>query len=224
MSRPLYKFAKEHVVHNFGLKLLSLALAVGLWLALAGEPVSEVAVDVPITLENMPPNLEISSEHIPKPEVRLRGPERIVRMLQPSDAFAEIDLKDVRPGERTFDLKIHRPRDLAVVQVVPSSVHLAFDVHVTKDIPVQPRVIGSFGDGFKIGGVQSQPASVQIAGPKQRVEAIESATTDPIDLTGKTGTTTFARQVYVSDPLVQVADPDPVRITVMVEKISSHGR
>lgn len=223
MSRPLYKFLRDKLLHNLGLKLLSLALAVGLWLALAGEPLSEVAVEVPIAMRNMPANLEISSVAIPKTEVRLRGPERIIRGLQPSDVFAEIDLDGVKPGERTFELKIHRPRNLTVVQVVPSNVRLAFDLRLTKEIPVQPRVIGNFGDDYQIGRVQSEPTTVKITGPRQRVEAIESATTDPIDLSGAIGTRTFIRHAYVSDPLVQVADSDPVRITVTMEKISPHA-
>ncbi|HXZ31302.1 MAG TPA: CdaR family protein [Terriglobales bacterium] len=223
MFRPLHKFLRDKLLHNLGLKLLSLALAVGLWLALAGEPLSEVAVDVPIAMDNMPANLDISSVAIPKAQVRLRGPERIIRGLQPSDVFAEIDLNGVKPGERTFDLKVHRPRNLTIVQVVPGNVHLAFDVHLTRTIPVQPRVIASFGNTYQIGRIQSEPATVNISGPKQHVEAIESATTDAIDVNGESGIRTFVRNAYVSDPLVQVAGADPVRITVTIEKIPSNG-
>ena len=31
-------FLRRHVLHNFGIKLLSLALAVGLWLAVTRDP------------------------------------------------------------------------------------------------------------------------------------------------------------------------------------------
>ena len=41
-------------------------LAVGLWLAVARDPVAEVAVEVPIEFRNIPENLEISSESIPR--------------------------------------------------------------------------------------------------------------------------------------------------------------
>lgn len=224
MSSPLEKFFRNNVVHNLSLKLLSLALAVGLWMALAGEPVSEVAVDVPISFHNMPVNLEISSESIPKAQIRLRGPERIIRRLQPSDIYAEIELANVKPGERTFDLtaaQIHHPRELSIVQVVPSDVHLAFDLRMTREIPVQPRVIGSFVEGYKIGQIQVEPPTVRVAGPRHRVEAIESATTDPMDITGAITPMTFMRRPYVQDPLVQVASPDPVRITILMEKTSS---
>src|SRR5437899_1988594 len=41
-------FFRRYVLHNLGLKLLSLVLAVGLWVAVARDPIAEVAVSVPI--------------------------------------------------------------------------------------------------------------------------------------------------------------------------------
>jgi len=54
-------FVHRYVLHNIGLKLLSLTLAVGLWLAVTRDPVAEVAVEVPIEFHHFPENLEISS-------------------------------------------------------------------------------------------------------------------------------------------------------------------
>src|ERR1700681_1892772 len=180
-------FFQRHVAHNFGLKLLSLALAVALWLAVARDPVAEVAVDVAIEFHNIPQNLEISSENIPKTQIRLRGPERVVHRLRPSDVYAEIELSGTKPGQRTFDLtaqQIHEPSELEVVQVVPSQIHLSFDARLTRQVPVQPRVVGTFAPGYTIERVVVDPAVITISGPKKHVEAVESAITDPIDVSG----------------------------------------
>jgi YbbR domain-containing protein len=220
-------FLRRYVLHNLGLKFVSLMLAVGLWLAVYREPVAEVAVDTVIEFENMPPNLEISSENIPKAQVRLRGPQRVVRRLQSSEVYGEINLENVKPGERTYDLtavQIHRPPELDVVQVVPSQVHLAFDTRETRQVPVQPRVIGTFATGYQIGQVSVDPAVITITGPRKRVEEVEAATTDPVDVTGTISRASFARHPYVSDPLVQVTSADPVRITINMESVSAtHG-
>jgi YbbR domain-containing protein len=211
------------VLHNLGLKVIALALAVGLWLAIARDPVAEIAVDIPVEIRNLPQDLEISSEVVPKAQVRLRGPQRIIHELQSSDVYAAIEFNGVRPGERTFDLtalQIHQPAGLEVVQIVPSQFHLAFDVRLTREVPVQPRVTGSFAQGYRIGQVVANPATVSITGPKGRVEAVESATTEPIDVSGAMNRATFVRHAYVSDPLVQVTHPDPVRITVIMEQAS----
>lgn len=219
-------FFQRAVLHNLGLKLIALSLAVGLWLALARDPVAEVAVETPVEVRNLPQDLEISSEIAPRAQIRLRGPERIVRQLQPSDVYAAIEFSGVKPGERTFDLtaqQIHQPAGLEVVQIVPSQFHLTFDVRLTRAVPVQPRVIGSFAQGYHIGQIVTDPATVTITGPKGRVEAVESATTDPIDISGAMNRVTFVRHAYVSDPLVQVTHAAPVRITVIMEQAPGSG-
>ncbi len=193
-------FLRRYVFNNLGLKLISLALAVGLWLAVARDPVAEVAVEVAIEFHNIPQNLEISSENIPRAQIRLRGPERIVRRLQPADVYAEVDLTNLKPGERTFDLtaqKIHEPSDLEVVQIVPSQLHLSFDTRLTRQVPVQPRVVGTFASGYGIDRVVVDPATITISGPKKHVEAVEAAITDPVDVSGAISRVTFSRHAYV---------------------------
>jgi YbbR domain-containing protein len=190
------------------------------------EPVSEVAIDTLIEFENMPANLEITAESIPKAEVRLRGPQRVVRRLQASEVYAEINLETVKPGERTYDLmaqEIHRPQELEVVQVVPSQIHLSFDTRITRQVPIRPRVIGTFASGYQIGQIQVDPPTITITGPKKRVDAVEAATTDPIDVTGAINRVTFTRHAYVSDPLIQATSSDPVHITVIMENAATHG-
>jgi YbbR domain-containing protein len=214
-------FLRRHVLHNFGIKLLSLALAVGLWLAVTRDPISEVAVQVPIEFRNIPENLEINTESIPRAEIRVRGPQRIVRRLQSADIYAEIELDGMRPGERTFDLtaeQVHHPRQIEVVQVIPSQFHLTFDARLVRQVPVRPRVFGTFAAGYRIGRIDAEPATITISGPRQRVEAVEAAITDPVDASGTMDRATFVRHAYVSDPLVQVTNPNPVRVTVIMEK------
>jgi hypothetical protein len=63
-----------------------------------------------------------------------------------------------------------------------------------------------------------EPPTIAISGPKQRVEAVEAAITDPLDVSGTMDRATFTRHAYVSDPLVQVANPKPVRVTVIMER------
>jgi diadenylate cyclase len=217
-------FFQRYVLHNLGLKLISLGLAAGLWLAVARDPTAEVAVDVPIEFHDMPANMEISAENIPTAQIRLRGPERLVHQLRPTDVYVAIELSNLKPGERTFDLtdqQIHRPTGLEVVQVVPSQFHLAFDERVIRRVPVQPRVVGIFASGYRIGQVLATPDSVTISGPKSRVQLVETATTDPVDVSGDLNQATFVRHAYVSDPLVQVTDPSSVRVTVIMQKASS---
>jgi YbbR domain-containing protein len=214
-------FLRRRVLHNFGIKLLSLALAVGLWMAVASDPPAEIAVNVPIEFRNIPENLEINNESVPRAEIRVRGPQRIIRHLQQEDVYAEVDLSGMKPGERTFDLtsqQIHQPRELEVIQVIPNQFHLTFDTRLVRQVPVRPRVFGTFAAGYQIGKIEATPAMITISGPRKRVEAVEAAITDPVDASGAMERATFTRHAYISDPLVQVMDPNPVRVTVIMEK------
>jgi YbbR domain-containing protein len=213
-------FVRRHVFHNLTLKVTSLLLATGLWLAVASSPPSEVAMSVPIIFRNMPSDLEISSEHIPTVQIRVRGPERIVRRLQGSDVRAEVDLSGMKSGEHTFDLTkaVTVPDRLEVAQVVPSEVHVQFDTRATRWVPVEPRVVGIFPVGYHLADARPDPDKVEIIGPKKEIDAVDSAITDPIDVTGVLDTITVMRPAYVSDPLIQVTDPHQVRVTITVQK------
>jgi len=218
-------FLKRYVLHNFALKLMSLLLATGLWFMISrDEQPAEVAVRAPIVFQHVPDDLEVSSESVTEAEIRVRGPERVIRQLRINEVQAEIDLAGLRPQERTFDLssqQVRHPRELAVMQIIPSQVHVSFDTRMTREVDVHPRVTGNFATGEQIVKVDSDPARITIVGPRRHVERIEAATTDPIDATGTLGSAVFTTNVYVSDPLVQVAQSQSIRVTVIVQKVGS---
>jgi YbbR domain-containing protein len=215
-------FLRRWVLHNFWLKVLSLLLATGLWLAISpDQDPAEVSVRVPIEFQHVPAQLEISSMTSPDAQIRVRGPERLIRELRSTDIHAEIELGDAKPGERTFDLtaqQIRHQRDLTVVQVVPGQVHLSFDTRLTRDVEIHARVTGNFVAGEQIAKVLVDPERITITGPRHHVELVDAATTDPVDASGTTTQATFVTNVYVTDALVQVAQPTPVRVTVIMEK------
>jgi len=218
-------FFQRYVLHNFGLKVLSLLLATGLWFLISpDEQPAEVALRAPIVFQHVPAQIEISSEMIPEAQIRVRGPERVIRQLQANEIHAEIELADAKAGDRTFDLtsqQVRHPRDVTVVQVVPSQLHLAFDTRLTREVEVHPRVTGNFADGEQIVKVDADPQRIIVTGPRHHVEKIDAATTDPIDATGTRGSGVFTTNVYVADPLVQVLQTTSIRVTVLVQKVGS---
>ena len=173
-----------------------------------------MAVRVPIEFEHVPPHLEISSVTIPEAQIRVRGPERVIRQLRAADIHAEIELGDAKPGERTFDLtaqQIRHQRELHVVQVVPGQVHLSFDIRLTREVEIHPRVTGKFSGG----GADRQGAGG--SGENHNHGAAASRGEDGCGdhrscrRFGNRTQATFVTNVYVADPLVQVVQPTPVQ-------------
>ncbi len=213
---------RRWVLHNFALKLIALTSAVLLWSAVSREPMIEVAYTVPIEFHNVPEDLEITTEVVPQAQIRVRGPSRRIRQLNASDVHAIVDLAAGRPGERTFDLttaQVRVPYDVEVVQIIPAHVRLTFDRRASKQIPVRPRVTGSFPAGFGIASITAEPSAIVVVGPERRIAAADAALTDPIDATGVVGRATFTTNAYVTDPLVREVRPTPIRVTVTTEKM-----
>lgn len=217
-------FYRDHVAHNFGLKVISLLIAVGLWWAVSRDPVAEIAVNVPIEFHNIPEKLDISSEFIPQAQIRVRGPARIVREMAQTDIHPIIDLQGVTPGERTFDItprQIQLPHEAEVVQVIPTQLRVDFDTRERREVEVKPRVTGTFVSGYRIVETTVEPRTIEIVGPQRRVQMIENAVTDPVDATGVMGKASFTTNVFIADPLVRPAKPVPIRVTVVTEKNST---
>ena len=121
---------------NLGLKLVSLALAAGLWVAFGGDTVTEAVFQVPLEFRNVPANLEVFSEQ-QTAQLRIRGPSRVLRQARRSDFRLPVDLSSVTgPGERTFPLvakSVEVPAALEVVQLAPPEVKLTLEWIVADD-------------------------------------------------------------------------------------------
>ncbi len=83
------------VLHNFGLKVLSLLLASGLWFLISrDEQPAEVALRAPIVFQHVPPQLEISSESIQEAQIRVREVEvhpRVTGNFAPGEQIVKVD-------------------------------------------------------------------------------------------------------------------------------------
>jgi len=212
------------VTHNLALKLASLVLSFLVWVAIASAPLAEVAFNVPLEFHNVPDGLEVASENFQQVQVRIRGSENLLRQVQSQDIHVNLDLASFGHiiGERTFDLssaQIKLPPNVEIVQIVPSSVRLDFDLHAAKLVPVRPRIVGIVAAGSQIAGIIVEPPRVAIVGPQGHVAGVEAAMTDPVDVSGISGRHTFVTVPYVPDPLVRLQQPSNVRVTVVTGTI-----
>ena len=121
------RFLREWVLHNWGLKLLALALAFLLWATYTAEPLTEVSYLVPIEIRDIPDQVEISGEVPAQAQVRVRGREALVRRLAPAQLAINVDLRDASPGELLVPLstdKMAVPYGVSVVRITPAEIRL----------------------------------------------------------------------------------------------------
>ena len=216
-------FLRRYVFHDLGLKLFSLVMAACLWAVVTQVHTEVVSWKSSIELHSLPQSLVISSVAPAEAKLWLSGPSRVLDHLGLNEVHIALDLSAAQPGEHTYSLSsgnVHVPEGVHVKQIEPAQIKIGLDMRETKQIEVRPRVVGRLASGFTITNVVADPPQVRVAGPAKRVDLVDAAVTDPVDATGLLSQRTFTTNVYVSDSLVQVVHPEPVRVTVFVGKSS----
>ena len=210
------------VLDNLPLKLVSLVLAVLLWFVIAGEKTSEMGLSVPVELQNFPKDLELTGDPVDTVEVRLRASPGIIQRLTPGDVSAHIDLVDSHEGERIVHLtpdSVRVPFGVTVVKISPSIITLNLERTGQKMVPVRPRLLGRPAPGYEVGEMTTEPAEVRIAGPKSRVQEVESAYTEPVSVEGAEASVVDHVNIGLEDPLLRIQGNPRVRVTARVREV-----
>ncbi len=202
-----------------GLKVISLALAVALWMAVSGEEVVERGLRIPLELQQFPPGLELSGEPFTFVDVRVRGGSGTLSQVTPSDVVATLDLRAARPGRRLFQLtpeNVRVPFGVEVVQVTPSSIAIVFEKSATRQIPIAPEVEGNPAPGFIVGTVTTDPKTIEVTGPESAVARATEAVTEAVSVAGARSRVAEVVRVGLLDPLLRLKTPRSVNVRVEV--------
>lgn len=208
-----------HPFRNLGLKALSLGLAALLWLAVSGQETVERNLRVPLEFQNVPDGMEIVGDPPPSVDVRVRGSSGSLSRVQAGEVVAVLDLASARPGARLFHMRadeVRVPFGVAVVQVVPSTIPLAFEYSGTRVLSISPAVEGNPAPGYVIGRITAAPSTVEVVGPVGRLKDLSEATTEPIDVTGATRTVEDQVTVGVVDSAVRLREARAATVTVEI--------
>jgi YbbR domain-containing protein len=206
---------------NFGLKVLALTIAVGLWIA--GHRDIERAIEVPVEFRNIPSDLMLLDNRIDYVVLRFNGPRTLVSTLDPDDLKLSLDLTGAKPGAVSYPLgpgSFNIPRGVTVARITPPVVHLRLEPVVRRMLPVVVKLTGKPGLGYRIGQVTTQPANVSVAGPAEELRRLALVETLPVDIDEGRGV--VKRKVRLSaDGKPLSFTPDQVEITVALEEEES---
>lgn len=207
---------------NLQWKALALLISLGLWYAVVGEPELVTSQSVPVFYKNLPRDLEIGSEVPDRVHLEIRGPAGKLRPNELADTAVLVDLSPVQTaGERTFTVtegSINLPMGVMLLRAVPSQLRLRFERMQSKEVPVQVRSGSPPPAGYEVVEEKLTPTKVRILGPESRVQQVETAQTDPIDLHSIVGKAEFRVHAYVADPQVRFEGSPMVKVNVTVEK------
>jgi len=205
---------------NLGLKALSLGIGVMLWMSVSGEETVERGLRAPLELQQFPAGLEIQGEAPSTVDVRVRGTSGELSRVGPGDIVAVIDLHRARAGNRLFAMtpeQVRSPYGVEVVQVTPSTIALALENSVTRQVPVTPSVEGVPAPGYVVVGKPVvMPGDVEIVGPETAVKRAVEAVTETISIAGLHEPLRQDVTIGLLDPSLRLKTQRTVSVTVKI--------
>ncbi|MDW8130291.1 MAG: CdaR family protein [Bryobacterales bacterium] len=215
---------KRWWAENLGWKLVSLGIAVALWLTFVNNPEVVSPISVPIEFANVPADLELAADPPERVRLEIRGPARRIQQFESSSPAVVLDLNGVRkPCERTFPItpeQVKLPAGLTLVRAVPAQVRLRLERRLERAVPVRPPAM-TVPDGFDIVWQRVEPAELTVVGPESRVRSLDFVDTDPVELLAREGEQAVPTQAFVRDPELRLASSGTVTLHVRLAQRQS---
>jgi len=176
-----------------GLKIISLVLAIILWLYVTAQQVEVQTFKVPIELANIPDDLVLSVKTFEEADVSIKGARIDLLMLRFFGKLKTVvDCSDAKVGRINMHLSpaaltLPEKFDIRNVSIDnPRILVLEFEKLVTRSVPVKIAYKGEVPkDIIIIGKPIVVPEKVEIRGPKRLVSSINVVNTEEIDLRGR---------------------------------------
>lgn len=181
------------LTRDWGLKLIALLLAIGLWHYAVGEEGIEVQRAIPLTVKIQNEQMSILKTSTDTVQVTLSVPRGLVSSIASEEFVAHHSIgADVNTaGEYSFRLE---PRDIrlpspyiSVMKIEPEIIQVTLDELIIKKLEVKAAFSGEPAFGYKVHNeeLQLNPNAVLLEGPKAQLSSLNEIETQPVDLVGR---------------------------------------
>jgi diadenylate cyclase len=128
-SRETKGYSLEFFRQNWIAKAVSLSLAFGFWYILVpGSKTIRVNYKIPVSVERLPPDLQIQELQPAEVSATFNGPRRAFYLLDAAKIKVTLDGAMTELGRRTFNISeqnIRYPKDLTLEELSPSSIRVS---------------------------------------------------------------------------------------------------
>ncbi len=214
---------RKLLYENWGIKLISLALAVSLWLFATSKGKMEVSLTVPLELQNIPAGMAVVGDVVRYLEVRIQGPERLMRDIgSGKKVVCLLDLGLTRTGDNRLRISpddIRRPSGIAVTHLTPYEINVTLEPILRRTVRLRPVLHGAPAAGYRIIEVSTNPARVTAEGPAGVMRGLSELRTMPIDVQGAQDTITIEPRIDTEGKPIKLLEKS-VTIRIMVKKVT----
>lgn len=225
----LLRQAAVSLRYNWGIGILSVVLAVSLWVYVTDrqnpDQTGRVAGTLAVEVSNVPANQAVSSISPEGVTVTVRAPQNVFDGLTVDDFRATIDLAGATGSRVVVDVQVEAERArVDVVDISPVRVTVELENVTTRTVPVRAQLVGTPPRGFEAGAVTVEPAQAEVMGPESLVGRVDAVVTD-VNLTGVS--TNFQQSLLLEPRDDQggkiegvTAAPANARVTVEIRQLS----
>lgn len=221
---------KRFFLENLPIKLLSLFLALILFVLVREDRVKEFEIDIPVVTARTPEDFVFVGELPKEISVRVRGKwSKILEALERKDQPYIVDMRGLKDGDVVFfdENRVERiigPHGPTIVTVTPRSATIHLEAKVLKRVSVRPDIIGDAARGYilKRDAIRIEPADVAVRGPAESVREVEEVLTAPINVGG------LDRDLIRDDVALRqpsrpylTIEPQRVKVEIPVEEVQT---
>lgn len=221
-----FDFIWDLFTSNIGTKLISIGIAIVLWVVVLGSRNVEATKDVPLEVI-APPELVVGNDLPEKISFRLSGPKAFLRsVLDRREEPVRVNLVGAKPGlvtYRFFSDNIRVPIGVKVLSINPTAILIKLETVKRKEVPVRAEIQGIPPDGYKLTGIKVHPGQVRVKGAESRVDSITELKTVPIDISDMRQTTDKEAAFELEHYGVSLDGRTPT-VSVGVEPVSANFR
>lgn len=181
------------------LKILSVFIALGMWIMVVSGHEETKEMTVPVKLINVS-NGKVAIADYPNVSINIKGAARLMQSLANSDVLLDIDVAAFPNGQsirRILPVDFKTPLGLEVVDVKPAELRITLDNITAKDVRVLPSIIGEVKQGYMVESITLKPNSVSVTGAKSVLSKLENISTMPINLSERSEN--FVQNVVLKD-------------------------
>lgn len=166
------------------LKILSILIALGMWVMVVSGHEETKEMTVPVRLINIPQS-KVAISDFSNVSINIKGAARLMQSLTNSDVLLDIDVSGFTDGQsirRILTSDFKTPLGLEVSDVNPSELRITLDNVTAKEVRVLPSIIGEVKQGYMVESITLKPNSITVTGAKTVLSQLENISTMPINL------------------------------------------
>jgi YbbR domain-containing protein len=209
------------ITKNPTLKIISLVLALILWVFVKSKSGGEVGLVVPLEFYRVPSNVIVTQVTDEAINVRVNGSFMQLERLPTREIRARIDLSRARPWTNSFDIlpdNFNIPRGLKVTQISPSSVKVELDRVMESIVQVKAAVKGRPARGYRVSKISVDPPYITLQGARSQLTGLKEVSTEVVDISGLKETVRVAAPLRIGELRLKKDVKRTATVTVTVKE------